>query len=150
MKRFALGLLCAAISFAPAHARDGSQWAQASPERKQFFKEAKQPDDHVPPPASCCGDADAYEADDFETDAAGNLVAIITCNDPENCKQTAPYDDGEGGTVTAPPRRPAGSRFVISPAKILRPHEPENHTGHGWVFISDGGSIYCYAFPFGG
>lgn len=93
--------------------------------------------------ASCCGKADAYEADLVETDDQGNTVAILTCNDPEDC---APVP---GKTERLP-----GSKFRIPQAKVLVNYDPVNNTGHGWVWISntsfnaDGTPvIYCYSEP---
>lgn len=159
MKRFALGLLYAALSLVPAHARDGGQWAQVSPERKQFFNDAKMPDS---PRQSCCGEADAYEADDFDSDPDGTLVAIITCNEPDvitgqdkhgnpvgycSIEGERTYDnDGDKTTV---PARPPGTRIRIPAEKILKPHKPENLTKHGWVFLGSDDRVYCYEFGFG-
>jgi hypothetical protein len=117
-----------------AGARPSGQWALASPEKQAFFKEAKSSNK-----VSCCGEADAYEADDFDTDPAGNLYAILTCNDPENCEPVA-------GKV---PRQP-GTRVQIPPERILG-RDPPNRTGHGWVFIAptEDEHVYCYSFPGG-
>jgi hypothetical protein len=96
--------------------------------------------------ASCCGEADAYEADDFDTDADGNLYAVLTCNDPRDCEE-----------VKGKLARPPGARFKIPAEKVLVNRNPVNDTGHGWVWISatstdgDGDpAIYCYAPPAGG
>lgn len=56
-----------------SHARDGGQW-QGSPAISKWFGELMQPDNVM---VSCCGEADAYEADDFVTDG-DHVVAIIT------------------------------------------------------------------------
>lgn len=92
---------------------------------------------------SCCGEADAYEADDFRLDKDGNLIAILTCNDPKNCEEIP-------GKIV----RPQGSEWLIPSSQILVNHNPTNNTGHGWVWIApnafnqDGSPrIYCYAPP---
>ena len=91
---------------------------------------------------SCCGEADAYEADEIEIDENGNHVATLTCNDPDDCLEVP-------GKVV----RPAGSKFIIPPDRFLVNHDPVNNTGHGWVWLSpydlDSGSpkVYCYSFP---
>lgn len=131
--------------------RNSSQWAQATPERQQFFKNAMRPDlvskDGGPPKSPCCGEADAYEADEFDT-ANGNLYAILTCNDPDNCNQIPNCDDE---TITCRPPIPRGTRIKIRPDAILPPRQPINLTGHGWVFISASTKyVFCYAFPAGG
>ena len=89
---------------------------------------------------SCCGIADAYEADDFDTDAAGNLYAILTCNEPRHCEHV----DGKV-------ERPPGSRHLVPKEKVLVPGKPLNNTGHGWVFISTNNSIgvICWSAPAG-
>src|SRR6267154_5937836 len=93
---------------------------------------------------NCCGFGDAYEADDFSIDDKGNLWAILTCNDPDNCKEVpgketcGPDDEGNqvcsniGGKIVRPP----GSKFLVTPDKILINRSPVNVTGHGWVYIS--------------
>lgn len=75
--------------------------------------------------ANCCGQADAYEADDWEFDADGNTVAVLTCNEPSDCE-------------AIPGKTPiqAGTRIKIPTNKIMTPGKPVNDTGHGWVFLS--------------
>jgi hypothetical protein len=141
---FAVGALASAC--VATHARPADKWAQASPDRQEFFKGAVMPG--LPPsqkPESCCGEADAYEADDFDTEQ-GSLFAILTCNDPENCP--AERDDGDGGTT---PSLPEGKRILIPADRILPPPPAGivNRTGHGWVFISTSGKVWCYSPPSG-
>lgn len=97
--------------------------------------------------SSCCGEADAYEADEFETDRAGNLYAILTeSEDRPKC-----WDDREGDQVCKPFIK-AGTRFLVPPDRILKPNEPPNKTGHGWVFLSTNATpmgVICYSFPSG-
>ncbi len=76
-------------------------------------------------PTNCCGEADAYESDDFEVDRAGNLWAILTCNDPRNCEAIP-------GKVI----RLAGEKFRIPVEKTLLNYWPLNDTGHGWIWLS--------------
>jgi hypothetical protein len=144
----------------PAFARPNQQWADVSSERREFFGAAKMPDS---PRQSCCGEADAYEADDYEVDANGNLVAILTCNEPDvidgidgrgiqrghcSIQEEKSVDDGEGGLAVRP-ARPPGTKIVIPMGKILRPNEPINKTGHGWVFMSGDGHVFCYTWGSG-
>lgn len=95
-------------------------------------------------PASCCGDADAFIADDFEVDAEGNLYAIITADYPE-----PPGYLEEDGTLTKPSfvvRR--GMKILIPEAK--RNHDPRdaNMSGHGVVFMMpSNGTVLCYFAP---
>ncbi len=74
---------------------------------------------------SCCGPADAYEADEITVDRFGNTVATLTCNTPNVCEEIQ-------GKVTRLP----GTKFVIPPGKMLVNQEPVNWTGHGWIWIS--------------
>lgn len=141
-----LALLVAAflvgcLSPTPGYSRPSERWAQASPERKEFFEKAHMPDS---PRVSCCGKADAYEADDIDDDGHGHVVAILTCSDPENCVEHDPICDEEGDCF---PRPLPGTRIVIPTEKVLKPHQPDNFSGHGWVFLSAQGAVYCYAFP---
>src|SRR5262249_44557780 len=59
---------------ANAFARDSGQWEGQDPRIKEWFENLKQPDH---PRVSCCGEADAYEADNFEVEG-DHYVAIIT------------------------------------------------------------------------
>jgi hypothetical protein len=74
---------------------------------------------------SCCGEADAFEADTFEIDG-DHYVAIIT--------------DGKG--VLQP-----GARIAIPNHKMK--WDKGNPTGHGIVFIGTRGEVYCYVTPGG-
>jgi hypothetical protein len=107
----------------PAPARPGPQWADEPRAIREWFQSLMQPDN---PYMSCCGEADAFEADSFEQNAAGQWVAIIT--------------DGKGVI-------PNGTRIAIPDAKIK--WDKGNPTGHGIVFIGSSGQIYCYVTPGG-
>ena len=114
---------------------------------------------------NCCGEADAYEADDVFVDADGNLFAVLTCNDPDDCKevpgtQSCGPDEETGAEVCAMVgakiTRPPGSRWLVPPDKVLLNHDPVNNTGHGWIWISpnstDGSGqpmVYCRSDPGG-
>lgn len=102
---------------------------------KQWFESLMQPDN---PTASCCGEADAVEADDFDREN-GHYVAIVT--------------NGRGIVAT-------GTRISIPDAKLK--WDKGNPTGHGIVFIhvitadeeeatQAVGTIYvyCYVTPTG-
>jgi hypothetical protein len=139
-----LGIVCAVLillmGLGNSHARPSEKWAQASPERQEFFKKAMRPD-YLPSQYPCCGESDAYEADDFETDPDGNLYAILTCNDEATCQ---PPDADKAIAL--------GTRILIKPEKLLPPPptEPANLTGHGIVFVTaDGRNVFCFALPGG-
>jgi hypothetical protein len=81
--------------------------------------------------ASCCGDGDAYIADNFEL-VNGELYAIVTVDyaddDPNNVKR--------------------GDKILIPLEK--RNHDPEdagNTSGHGVVFLYNKGQVLCYFAP---
>ena len=57
-----------------ALARDNGQWTDSPISVRQWFQSLMQPDN---PYMSCCGEADAFEADNFEVDG-DHYVAIIT------------------------------------------------------------------------
>jgi hypothetical protein len=62
----ALASLIVLVAAAPmAVARDNGQWENSPPNVRRWFQGLRQPDD---PTVSCCGEADAYEADIFEVD----------------------------------------------------------------------------------
>jgi hypothetical protein len=106
----------------PAAARDDGQWANSPPHVREWFQSLRQPDH---PRVSCCGEADAFEADTFETEG-DHYVAIIT--------------DGKGVI-------PNGTRISVPNTKIK--FDKGNPTGHGIIFIGDRGQLYCYVTPGG-
>jgi len=71
MVRIAVALFLLAL---PAAARDLGQWEGQPGSVRQWFQRLMQPDN---PYQSCCGEADAFEADNFEI-AGDQYVAIIT------------------------------------------------------------------------
>src|SRR5260370_7706960 len=78
---------------APAAARDDGQWANSPTYIREWFQSLMQPDH---PRLSCCGEADAFEADTFEVEG-DHYVAVIT--------------DGKGVI-------PNGTRISVPNAKI--------------------------------
>jgi len=107
---------------APAAARDDGQWANSPAYIREWFQSLRQPDH---PRLSCCGEADAFEADNFEIES-DHYVAIIT--------------DGKGMI-------PNGTRISVPNTKIK--FDKGNPTGHGIIFIGDRGQLYCYVTPGG-
>jgi hypothetical protein len=92
------------------------------PEVRRWFQGLRQPDN---PAASCCGEADAYEADIFEVET-DHYVAIIT--------------DGKGDI-------PNGTKIAIPNNKMK--WDEGNPTGHGIIFIGLQGQVFCYVAPGG-
>lgn len=102
-----------------AFARDLGQWDGADPETRAWFNSLMQPDNKY---VSCCGDADAYFADDFRV-VDGTVVVTIT--------------DNRGHAL------PVGTTIAIPPNKLSR--EP-NRLGHSIVFIGGASNdiVYCF------
>jgi hypothetical protein len=113
----------------PVAARDFGQWEDQSPNVRSWFQRLMQPD---APLASCCGEADAYWADSYEVDA-DRYVAIITDERPD--------------LPLGRPHREIGERIVVPNNKIK--WDKGNPTGHGIIFLSIGGQVYCYVPPGG-
>jgi hypothetical protein len=121
-------IIIATLAFAcvsalvPAVARDNGQWEDQSAAVRQWFRTLMQPDH---PRVSCCGEADAYEADSFEVEG-DHYVAIITAH----------------RAVTA---IPVGTRIPVPNYKMK--YDAGNPTGHGIIFIGTQG--FCYVTPGG-
>src|SRR5216684_631865 len=114
--------IAALVMIASAAARDNGQWSDSPIELRRWFQGLMQPDNPV---MSCCGEADAFEADTFEVEG-GHYVAIIT--------------DGKGII-------PNGTRIPVPNQKMK--WDEGNPTGHGIIFIGPAGQIYCYVTPGG-
>src|SRR5258708_3014915 len=106
----ALGLLF--LLTLPAVARDLGQWDNQPIAVRQWFQGLMQPDN---PYVSCCGEADAFEADTFEV-IGDQYVAVIT--------------NGKGVI-------PDGTRIPVPNQKLK--WDRGNPTGHGVIFIGSGG-----------
>lgn len=124
---------CTAVE--PVYADDISR------ENTAWYNSLMQPDN---PAVSCCGEADAYYADSYET-RGDQYVAIITDERPDERR------DEFGRTITRP-HIPVGTKILIPNAKLK--FDRGNPIGHGLVFIghssisTDGqvapNSVYCY------
>jgi hypothetical protein len=101
---------------------DDGQWGGRPEATREWFRDLTQPDD---PTQSCCGKADAFEADNFDREGS-HYVAIIT--------------DGKGVI-------PNGTRIFV-PNKKMK-WDQGNPTGHGIIFLGDDGEVYCYVPPGG-
>jgi hypothetical protein len=120
--KFILAALAALVTILTAAARDNGQWAESPSNIRQWFQSLTQPDN---PAVSCCGEADAFEADTFEIEG-DHYVAVIT--------------DGKGVI-------PNGTRVPVPNEKLK--WDAGNPTGHGIIFIGTSGQIYCYVAPGG-
>jgi hypothetical protein len=106
------------------HAHDSGQWENTDPQTRKWFETLMQPDN---PSISCCGEADAYWADEYEV-KEGKLFAIITDT----------RDDGPLGRPHVAP----GTRIEVPQHKLK--WDSGNPTGHTVIFLSSGGAVYCY------
>jgi hypothetical protein len=115
--------LAALAMLLPAAARDNGRWPDAPANVRQWFQSLMQPDN---PSLSCCGEADAFEADTFEVEG-DHYVAVVT--------------DGKG--IVAP-----GTRIPVPNRKMK--WDAGNPTGHGVLFLQVGTmNVYCYVAPGG-
>jgi hypothetical protein len=112
-----------------SHARDLGQWDAQDPALKEWYQSLMRPD---APTSSCCGEADAYWADEFHV-RDGKTYATITDDRPD-----------------APRGRPHvenGTEFEVPPEKLK--WDRSNPTGHGVLFLSRQGYVFCYVQPGG-
>jgi hypothetical protein len=117
-----LAAIVVATGVVAASARDDGQWANVPENVRQWFRSLKQPDH---PRQSCCGEADAFEADNFEAEG-DHYVAIIT--------------NGKGVI-------PSGTRIPVPNQKMKS--DAGNPTGHGIIFLGPQRQVYCYVTPGG-
>jgi hypothetical protein len=125
VRRYLLLLAAAVVVaavFGNVQARDNGQWIDQPISVRQWFQSLMQPDNPV---MSCCGEADAFEADTFEVQE-DHYVAVIT--------------DGKGVM-------PSGTRIAVPNRKMK--WDAGNPTGHGIIFIGSQGQVYCYVAPGG-
>jgi hypothetical protein len=121
--RFRITIALMLFGAGPAVARDNGQWVNSPKHIRQWFQSLMQPDN---PAQSCCGEGDAFEADNWEIEEDGTIVAIIT--------------DGKG-TV------PNGTRIVVPDRKMK--WDAGNPTGHGIIFLTSTYQAICYVTPGG-
>jgi hypothetical protein len=130
MKRIVLGLAFGCV-IGVVNARDLGQWGAINndPAVREWYQALMQPD---MPNASCCGEADAYFADEVHV-RDGKTYATITDDRPDE-----------------PRRRPhidIGTEIEIPNNKLK--WDKSNPTGHGVVFLSRAGYVFCYVQPGG-
>ena len=110
-------------------ARDVGQWETTDPTVREWYQALMQPDN---PNASCCGEADAYWADEIYV-KNGKTYAVITDDQPDE-----------------PRRRPhidIGTEVEIPNNKLK--WDKSNPTGHGILFLGRSGNVFCYVQPGG-
>lgn len=136
---FGLVIFIIAMLSGRASARDLGQWTDTDPEISLYYKNLMMPDN---PSVSCCGTADAYWADSFEATSDGEYVAIITDQRADEPLRRQHFDVG---TKIIIPNR----KLKFGPDDPQRDEANKNPTGHGIVFLSAGGAVYCYVAPGG-
>lgn len=127
--RFWLGVfLCSFVALVAllgvAFARDLGQWNNVDPEIAEWYRNLKQPDN---PAVSCCGEADAYWCDEIHV-RDGVTYCNITDDRPNEQFRRTPV--------------PVGTEIEIPDRKLK--WDEGNPTGHSIVFLSSGGSVYCF------
>lgn len=124
-----VGILATLLLAGSAFARDLGQWENGSPAIREWYQALKQPDI---PTASCCGEADAYWCDDYYA-RGGRAFCRITDDRPDEPRHRPHVD--------------VGTEIEIPNNKLK--WDKSNPTGHGVVFLSRGGFVYCYVQPGG-
>lgn len=107
-----------------AHARDLGQWGAADPTLKAWYESLMQPD---VPTSSCCGEADAYWADEIHV-RNGKTFAVITDDRPDEPRKRPHID--------------VGTEIEIPDYKLK--WDKSNPTGHGVVFLSRSQYVFCF------
>jgi hypothetical protein len=127
---WALGAAVFVLSDSKALARDLGQWDDVDPLVRKWFRELKQPDN---PSLSCCGETDAYWADDYEVNG-DQYVAIITDT----------RDDKKWGSGNPTGTALSSSALVVTFFVTCRPGEDRFSSAHGAAHShSTGASRYC-------
>jgi hypothetical protein len=116
-------LLAILLSTTTVSAKDNGQWADVDPEVRAWIQSLTVPNSSM----SCCGEADAYEADLGEVGDDGRTYAVVT------------------GTRGNP--LPIGTKLLIPPEKVQ--NKQGNPSGHVIVFARADGYVYCFV-PSGG
>lgn len=122
-------LLLALLLTRHANARDLGQWSDGDPAIRNWYQSLMQPD---APNTSCCGEADAYWADEIHV-RDGKTYATIT-DDRDDAPRGRPHID-------------IGTEIEIPDHKLK--WDRANPTGHGIVFMSRSRFVFCYVQPGG-
>lgn len=117
-----------------------------------WYKSAKMPTSgtYGSYPSSCCGEADAYWAD--QIDRVTDKGVFVTITDKRNCATTPQYQDDEEGNYYQTPSSPTdecirnrverdGQKIFIPNNKLDDRHQG-NPTGHNVVFLGVGTTAY--------
>lgn len=126
---FCIACAVVAVFSQQAQAHDSGQWENSDPVVREWYQALMQPD---VPLARCCGEADAYWADEIHV-RDGKTYATIT-DDRDDAKLGRPHIEN-------------GTEVEIPNHKLK--WDSGNPTGHGVVFLSRGGFVFCYVQPGG-
>jgi hypothetical protein len=107
-----------------ARARDLGQWENSDPTIRNWYQTLMRPDS---PSSSCCGEADAYWADEVHV-KDGKTFATITDDRPDE--------------PLGRPHIDVGTVIEIPPEKLK--WDRSNPTGHGVLFVSKGLYAWCF------
>jgi hypothetical protein len=99
-------------------------WEETTPEIKEWYSGLRQPDN---PTASCCGESDAYFCDQYYSRAGSSYCRITDTRDDALLKR---------------PHIAVGTEIEIPERKLK--WDRGNPVGHAIVFLSSGGSVFCF------
>jgi len=120
-----VALALVALALAPsARAHDSGQWEASDPAIRSWYRSLMQPDN---PNVSCCGESDAYWADEIVVEG-DKVFAIIT--------------DTRDDKPLGRPHIPPGTRFQIPAHKYK--FDAGNPTGHHVIFVNSAGEVLCF------
>lgn len=122
-------LIIAFAIAAPAAAHDSGQWEKSDPKVTEWYRSLMMPDQPTTP---CCGEADAYWADEVHV-RNGRTYATVT-DDRDDAQMRRPHVD-------------SGTEIEIPNHKLK--WDRGNPTGHGILFMSRAGYVYCFVQPGG-
>jgi hypothetical protein len=128
MKRIVLGLAFVCV-FSVANARDLGQWENTDPTVRNWYQALMRPD---VPTSSCCGEADAYWADDIHVRNGKTYVTIT---------------DDRADEPLGRPHMAVGTEIEVPDIKLK--WDESNPTGHGILFLSRSRYVFCYVQPGG-
>jgi hypothetical protein len=134
IRLFVLGTVAAVLfgcAIGAGRARDIGQWdgVNNDPEVREWYRHLMRPDDPFKE-MSCCGESDAYWADEVHV-RDGKTYATITDDRPDE-PLMRPHID-------------VGTEIEIPPEKLK--FDRGNPTGHSVIFLGGGGYVhfvYCF------
>jgi hypothetical protein len=128
MKRIVLGLAFFCV-IGVVNARDLGQWENTDPTIRKWYHALMRPD---VPTSSCCGEADAYWADEIHVRGGKTYVTIT---------------DDRADEPLGRPHMPVGTEIEVPDIKLK--WDESNPTGHGILFLSRSRYVFCYVQPGG-